>query len=294
MLPSVKALILLILILLQHPFTYGSSLKCGPGTLLPISPQIVTTMVPRLYDAIPISEKVRISSKLSVVTKHPDYGGGPDQHTFQTGLQLGKSREVDWHINGLTMNLSIVGGKKLLQLDAISRSPHREGFENLDIPKWISPDGVPSLVPGKGVPLLVFEILHQMKRFRIGKGGLTQAKIFSLQNPETVLTLAQNLADWRSHRGSEPNAHDQGEMLRDTPIVRNFTTALIQSGHVVKQIVVESFQLKTFGKILSDYTHDSAFPELREHWQRQAEELGIDAGDILRTNLYVRIDLEKL
>jgi hypothetical protein len=153
-----------------------------------------------------------------------------------------------------------------------------EAFFDRDLPRWVATQ--PSLVPGKGTPLVAYLDLRQMKAFGIRAGTLRSAKLSTIQNVEAICQLEANL-----RKGMRPDA-----ALRSTHSVKYAETELIQSGHRIRSVRLSGGQRHDFDFMLRHYER----PGERTAAEHDAilARYGIKRTDPVLWNFDIHIDLE--
>jgi hypothetical protein len=100
-----------------------------------------------------------------------------------------------------------------------------------DLPAWIDGVTVP-LVPGKGIPTVTYATLRAMKQLGIKEG---KARAFVLRCVHEVESITH--LDWLIRRYPETPV---GELARQTHSYQYAETAIVQSGHKVVAVQVDT------------------------------------------------------
>jgi hypothetical protein len=157
----------------------------------------------------------------------------------------------------------------------------------------VSPAGVVPLLPEKGTPLIIFEMLHQMKQKHVQKGGLKTALFEKIENPETLIILAGKKKQWlNAHPGRVPSPEDLGAMITDSKMIGTLTSVLTQSGHRIRAIrQVGAAGDRYLATVLGHYDD---YPEFSKRWRELMDHYGLTPHDVIDYGVDFEVDLEPL
>jgi hypothetical protein len=119
-----------------------------------------------------------------------------------------------------------------------------------ELKRWIEHD--PSLRPGKGVPLVAYLTMRQMKIFGITEGQLRELKMSTIQNIEAILQLEA------LRRRGRPLI----EAVMQTHSVQYVETPMVQSGHriVSGSQVIDGGVVEPIKGLLEHYERSGSDP----------------------------------
>jgi hypothetical protein len=273
-------------LLLVSPASYANRDTCvqtGTREISASLPGRVNAIVPGLYESYPSDAIVQVGPQDWIVTRtHAE-----DPAVSVTTYHRGKSKPVLAEVEAHRNNWSVLafggsdanGSPSHVEFRFASVRTADNAGSPTNIKTMVAPEGVVPLIGNRGTPLLVFEMLHQLKQRNVKEGGLKTATFKGVQNPETLIHLAARKKEWRrTHPWGNPSPEEVGEMIMGSKMIGTLSTVLTQSGHRIRSIRrTGSPRRKALGDIINTYRAE--YPELVGDWETLMKQYGLNGLD---------------
>ena len=198
------------------------------GQLTHSSGNKVETIVPGLYESIPVNQEMKIGN-LTAKTKIVE------EMIFTTKIFDSRGNEV-----GLVDRMIDYDNKKIYFSSAFLDGAFKEIPGAPSVPKFVDIPGTLPLVEGRGIPTQTFITLQQMKLAGVNKGELRAAAAV-ITNNRTLSQIVDSpsVREWiLENPGREVPNDVISKVFSETHSYKYLETILTQSGHRIKKVNV--------------------------------------------------------